>query len=301
MTSAQDLKANVLLAQSQFQEWICSSIDIKEELLHEEPAVLQFTEIEQGDEEDVIQEHPEEEEVHTHPTLPLDISEDEKEDVITTPVQSLKAVSDRSVTCNFCGKIFFGRGPLTLHQTHMHKDVIREPAQHTHICEVCGKGFSCKSNLALHSKLHVERKRQQCPGCNKYCLRLSDHRRKCPATVQVDKKPCPVCGKEVKCLRSHMVMHRERQFSCDVCEKTFVSANDVQRHMHVHTGERVTCLFCEHQATHKDNSRMHMKNKHPREYEQWKAERQRQLAEQSVLRLEDQQGDKSYSNQLGLY
>lgn len=84
-------------------------------------------------------------------------------------------------------------------------------------------------------------------------------------------------------MRAHMLTHKEKRFQCDLCDKVFRSQVNLNRHAHVHTKEKVKCLFCSHMATHKDNSRLHMKSKHPEEYEQWKEENQRKFKEPMLV------------------
>lgn len=207
---------------------------------------------------------------------------------------------NRRVCCPVCGDEFRLKGDLSVHMK-VHKKKGRSCKQEvsavTHeglshqkiICEVCGKGFTTKPSLALHLKTHQERTAELCEICDKYFLSLKLHVREHHSGIRT-KQTCHVCGKQYFKLRSHLKWHGSKRFPCKMCEKAFFTQNDLQRHMHIHTKQKVKCRFCSHLATHEENSRLHMRKKHPAEYEAFKAENQKRLTEKRMSAVTNQEG-----------
>ena len=56
---------------------------------------------------------------------------------------------------------------------------------------------------------------------------------------------CDICQKSVTRIDEHMETHNEQRykFKCEVCNKDFVTALGLKRHMQLHTGEGSTLLF----------------------------------------------------------
>ena len=111
-----------------------------------------------------------------------------------------------------------------------------------HICDVCDKSFSTKSELDMHDRTHMEEKARQCNTCGKtfnktYSLTL--HMRTHTGT-----KPytCGVCDKSFTrkdVLERHKRTHTgEKPYACDVCDKAFVRKEHLLNHLRTHSGER---------------------------------------------------------------
>lgn len=150
------------------------------------------------------------------------------------------------------------------------------------ICDFCGKTFLHFGSLWSHKRVHQERKAQKCDLCGKYVLNLRNHTR-----INHLKKrhgTCTICGKEYAQLRIHMrnVHSDANKVTCRVCNKQLCDAKSLRYHMMMHTGTKVPCWFCPHQATHMDNCRTHMKKKHPEEFETYLAENRKKRYKEVV-------------------
>lgn len=108
-------------------------------------------------------------------------------------------------------------------------------------CEVCVTDYKTKPDLYGHIvRMHKE---QVCPFCSEHFVGSNDlqrHVTKAHPNEDEVQDICPHCGKLVKYLRSHIrtVHKRIKKFSCDLCNKNFVTRHGVEQHFRVHTNER---------------------------------------------------------------
>ncbi|XP_046867202.1 zinc finger protein 627 [Drosophila willistoni] len=130
----------------------------------------------------------------------------------------------------------------------------------THICPICGRGFSEAYNLRIHKMTHTNEKPHICDACGKGFRQLNK-------------------------LRIHYVTHTtDRPHKCDICDKGFRYANYLTVHRRLHTGEKPyrcqneNCQMFFH-SIHK--RRVHMKTEHS-------SQNQEQEQEQTKERDQDQ-------------
>jgi len=117
--------------------------------------------------------------------------------------------------CNICGK--------AVRNMHYHRLNCNRDNVNRIVCELCEKPFSCKTALELHvNGVHAN-----------------------------IKEVCPVCGKEVRFVNSHMrFAHSEEKlnkFACNIpgCDKTFITKQNVAKHIErVHDGKKDQCTIC---------------------------------------------------------
>ena len=172
--------------------------------------------------------------------------------------------------CSVCGKIFFKKTYLRIHQrihtgikpyectlcrekfSHKHH-LTRHKRTHTgekpHQCMTCGKKFSQKHTLTIHSITHTDEKPYECNLCAQHFARRDDltrHRR-----THTGEKPyeCAVCGKKFSqphVLTIHKRTHTgEKPYGCTICGKMFSRKQDLIKHTRTHTGEKpFECTVC---------------------------------------------------------
>lgn len=96
----------------------------------------------------------------------------------------------------------------------------------THMCEVCGRGFSNRHKLAAHALTHLDRKltEVQCDICGKWVKNQNTLREHKYTHIECPQK-CPHCGKIKKngrTLQQHISgAHPLRRHQCTFCEKSF--------------------------------------------------------------------------------
>ena len=109
-------------------------------------------------------------------------------------------------------------------------------------CELCGKYFTEKTNLARHSELHL-------------------------VASSSESFECTTCGKNFATQRylvRHQKMHSsEKDFSCKTCGASFLIKSNLAVHERSHTGLKPhECDLCNKSFTRKENLRKHKTNVH---------------------------------------
>lgn len=122
---------------------------------------------------------------------------------------------ERPYKCDQCNKCYKDK-----HGLGWHKKVQHEPSRLKFTCELCGKTYPFDSLLTQHINLTHAPEKQSV---------------------------CDICGKNVS--KTYLPMHRrthgEKQYSCDVCQKTFLEKAYLKRHRMIHTGEKpYVCNVC---------------------------------------------------------
>ncbi|KAL5238353.1 hypothetical protein ACI65C_005763 [Semiaphis heraclei] len=129
------------------------------------------------------------------------------------------AVSDKSLQCNVCHKVFMQKNAFQNHlRSHVKDTTTDGPFQ----CNYCSKSFTVPARLTRHYRTHTGEKPYKCEYCDK------------PFSVKEN-------------LSVHRRIHtKERPYKCDVCERAFEHSGKLHRHMRIHTGERPhKCSFCD--------------------------------------------------------
>ena len=109
-------------------------------------------------------------------------------DALQTHIR-LTHIKERNHTCSVCGKKFFYRYQMEIHE-NIHKGIMQ------HNCKFCNKGFVKKSSLVAHEMMHVGNRPFECRYCKKgfasqyYCSKHElIHTRKLEL-----KFPCSLCN-----------------------------------------------------------------------------------------------------------
>ena len=148
--------------------------------------------------------------------------------------------------CTQCPETFIQSFLLSEHVQHQHqKERLKV------VCSFCGKTCANQPSLRQHEKF----------SC------FSN-----PQTAALVK--CQFCQKEFRRLREHMIeMHPEeigkakpnKNHTCNVCGKSFVSAWKVKEHMATHNDKpdpRYQCHICDKFLKQENSFRKHMVNTH---------------------------------------
>jgi len=133
-------------------------------------------------------------------------------------------------------------------------------------CDMCDKRFRQKIQLTRHeAQVHSNDSPYQCDRCDrKFKSEYSWKRHQSNDEVHEKMKNytpylnCEICGKQFErrrkwCLDQHMFTHQpDKKFYCDLCGKTFRSANYLACHVKACSGvKEEECAFCGQHFTKK--------------------------------------------------
>ena len=151
-------------------------------------------------------------------------------DLPTQPLEVVHAPGGGTqYRCIKCKSLFSDSKAITAHVCQAKQKQLQ--------CEVCGKRFTKRGNLASHELLHAAES-------NKELLQAK------PDTGAVKPFGCDICNRRFahqNTLTKHRRTHTdERPYPCDKCDKTFRQRSTLKEHLRVHTGERpYKCDFCD--------------------------------------------------------
>ncbi|XP_049884137.1 putative zinc finger protein 66 [Pectinophora gossypiella] len=149
-------------------------------------------------------------------------------------------------SCDQCGKTF---GHQTNYLGHMRSAHETRATR----CAVCGDALLGRLGLSVHMGI-VHKQATSCPSCdtlfhNAECLHkhLECATSVCPPGV----RPCPMCGTNFsseKLMKKHYDEEHNKEFKCELCNKTLSTKLKYSTHMHEHKKTETSTtsgLICE--------------------------------------------------------
>uniref|UniRef100_G3N875 C2H2-type domain-containing protein n=1 Tax=Gasterosteus aculeatus TaxID=69293 RepID=G3N875_GASAC len=163
--------------------------------------------------------------------------------------------------CDLCPKAYMRTNDLEHHKKVAH---VRGAAESTPpsslLCDLCGKEFKCRSQLAVHFQTHTGERPHLCDICGRKFGRqyqLKRHKALVHAKQsEGDEAPppdgvlaCSVCGKRLKSealLAAHARIHSgNKPHRCGICLRAFQRATCLkQHHLRIHDDRPYGCDFC---------------------------------------------------------
>ncbi|XP_063709726.1 zinc finger protein 879-like [Culicoides brevitarsis] len=205
--------------------------------------------------------------------------------LIAHSISHLPEDQRNSYSCSECGKSYCSAGRLSSHLNLAHSKTGEEFS-----CHLCQKRFTSKGNLSYHLTTHQPNLHSmQCKICekwlkNKVCLRkhMIQH--------SAERLKCHLCSDyetvNKQCLANHIrIKHNdEKNFLCEICNKSFKLKNTLKNHLRQHTKETpYSCEFCKRKFTSSGNFYAHRKRMHAAQVQQLKEQKEREAATQRQL------------------
>jgi hypothetical protein len=153
--------------------------------------------------------------------------------------------SDRNL-CNTCGKTFYDKRELQMHETAIHKE-------RNLPCSYCNKLYPSEAHRSKHENtVHATELAHQCSECPqryRHPSSLHKHVLSVHRGQEARRFRCGHCDKAFisnSKLTSHARIHTgEKLFGCDQCNKSFADQSAASRHRKTHAGDRrFGCDLC---------------------------------------------------------
>lgn len=191
---------------------------------------------------------------------------------------------ENTVECEECQEKCENLKAYTVHKKRNHHVIVCWEVNRSHMCEICGKGFTRQDSLKSHYDfIHLRTKQRKqaprpterkfvCDFCGKAFLRknnLTEHIGvKHENTAK--KHVCEECGETF--LRPYSLEYHtnkvhlhEKPYQCEKCHKMYFSPINLRQHQDIcfkEEQEKEVCPYCDKRFCHKRNLSMHIEAIH---------------------------------------
>ncbi|KAH8270827.1 hypothetical protein KR018_005800 [Drosophila ironensis] len=152
--------------------------------------------------------------------------------------------------CPACARIFKDQRSARKHYTRVHTPPQVVVPTETHVCNVCDKVFNQKAGLHSHQRFCQVKDPVHCTFCDQQFISVRKYEVHLQQLHSVETlHECEVCHRSFKSadtLAMHRKRHSERHFQCDKCSLNYVNSAELRVHYeraHVNE-EQVSCLTC---------------------------------------------------------
>ncbi len=119
--------------------------------------------------------------------------------------------------------------------------IILQKSKEDFICKICGRVFSGKGYLTMHERTHKNKPEYTCALCKKRFLQQSKLKNHIDGHLGVKKFKCEICKRDFtqkSSVTRHMLMHTgERPYSCEICHKPCRQISNLVEHKQTHVNK----------------------------------------------------------------
>lgn len=181
-------------------------------------------------------------------------------------LHSLQHREDRPVICSICAKTFKHKAHLSMHM-HRHRtcscplcghtfpdreklDFHKKSHRSQYTCAICKKLFASNKSLEIHKVSHNGNAPYACKLCSFFYKHSLTGHTCCQVPAPKEKQfTCDLCGKSYR-FRSEVVRHRKhhdsiKDWPCRVCGKIYALQSTLKTHLKIHAAQKpFLCALC---------------------------------------------------------